>query len=97
MLAQAANRVVFHRALRLRPVRRVVGNQDFAEGVAFGSHDSEHIQLGFSTGSFGALRGSAAPPPQDDRWDMPRPSVLRAATLMLRTLPCGASGRGRPW
>jgi len=41
MLAQSADRIVLDRTLRLRAVKRVVRNEDFAESVAFDSHDAE--------------------------------------------------------
>src|SRR4051794_6711118 len=39
MFAQSADRIVLDRALRLRAVQRVIRDADFAEGVAFGSHE----------------------------------------------------------
>ena len=38
MLAQPADRIVLHRALRLRAPKRVIGDRDLTEGVSFDSH-----------------------------------------------------------
>ena len=50
MLAQAADRIVLDRALRLRAVQRVVRDLDFAEGVAFVAH-ARQVRISGSPGS----------------------------------------------